>query len=602
MALQSSQATAADIGDAATHGSALAALGSAALSGDPLDLLFEGACALVRDVAGADRVEIVVPSGRGHAFRVAAVWGAGDTDKGSSLEVRGGSVLGWCFTAEETVRIVDIHTDSRFLIRDELVDIGVRSVLAVPVPGPITPFGVVAAYSAAPDAFGSENVAFVEHAAAIIGAAIRRDREVTNLTERARQTQRNAQFHEALAACARTLLTLTDDNGLERALRALLAASEADYAYARRNWTDDAGRLRVRTVAAAYAESVEKDAAADPYWDDLAWSQMPTVRRSLEAGSEHIVIPERLAGEEGVLYLQSPFPIRSQLDIPIFVEGGWVGHIGLADATSLLEWSAADLLLLRAAADMVGAFWQRTQAREALEDVLRSKNEFLATVSHELRTPLTSILGMADELRSGYETFEPELRHEILETIRDESLDMSYLIEDLLAAARVDAGKLTVNQVHVDLRAEVDRILGELKDVRDTPVDGEADAWGDDFRVRQIIRNLLTNAVRYGGPQRTISITRFGAQSVVSVCDNGEGVVSGDVERVFRAFERGPQLIGNPQPIGLGLAVSRELARLMGGDLTYDHADGWCTFSLTLPHTESDAAAVRPAEVFPIGD
>ena len=206
---------------------------------------------------------------------------------------------------------------------------------------------------------------------------------------------------------------------------------------------------------------------------------------------------------------------------------------------------------------------------------------------------------MDDEMRERFDDLTDDERNTVLDTICAESLDMSHLIEDLLTAARVDAGRLTVSHREIDLRHEVDRILGELPAVSGTPVEGEALAWGDDFRVRQIIRNLLTNAVRYGGDELRISITRFGAQSVVTVADDGDGIPDDDSERLFHAFERGPQLIGNPQPIGLGLAVSRELARLMLGDLTYSYNDGWCTFALVLPHTEEDAASVDLAEMFP---
>ena len=597
-----SDVEASPVGDDLLHGAALAALGKAALSGDPIDLLLEGTCALVREVLDAERVEIVVPSGRDGSFDVAAGRGWESDTKGLHLELQAGSLLGWTFTAEESVFVDDLAADDRFNPREALRRHDIQSVLCAPIPAAITPFGVIAVYDSRPTAFTRADLAFVELAATITGGAVRGDRKLGDLAEQARQDHNSAQFHEAVGACARALLASQGADRLERALNSLLQASEADYVYARRNVMGEDGNLRVRTVASSHAANVSEEAAADPYWDELPWSEMPTVREHMESGHELIVIPERLEGTEGALYLQSPIPIRSQLDIPIFIDGEWVGLIGFADGTRLLEWSASDLLLLRAAADMVGAFWERAQARQALEAVVTSKNEFLATVSHELRTPLTSVLGMAEDLRENFDDFDAELRREVLDTICDESLDMSHLIEDLLAAARVDAGKLTVNQGPVDLRQEVDRVLHELRDVRDTRVEGEAAGWADDYRIRQVIRNLLTNAVRYGGDDLRISITRFGPQSVVSVADNGNGIAGEDSERLFHAFERGTQLIGNPQPIGLGLAVSRELARLMGGDLTYDQVDGWCTFSLIVPYSEGDAAAVGSAAIFPSND
>ena len=592
-----------DVGEEAVHGASasLEMFRSAALKGDPVDLFFEGACSLITEELNADRVEIVGPSRREGTFKVVACRGWGADHKDQMLDLPIGEILAWVYTSEAPVLVSDTDTDRRFNLRQTARAENVRSVVAVPIPGRLTPYGVIAAYSTVPGAFEMPALGFLAWTAELVGSAVESSHRLSTLEATAAREQRRAEMQQAIARCARALLSSSGERRLVEALDVLLQASDADYVYARRNTVTPTGELVARTVASAFAGSVPEELHDDPYWDEVAWSRMPTAHAHLSAGLDFVVVPERLEGGEGVLYLQSPIPIRSQLDIPVFVNGEWAGVIGFADGSNLLEWSGHDLALLRAAGDMVGAFWERAEARSALEAVLASKNEFLATVSHELRTPLTSVLGMADEMRNRFEELSVDERAESLDMIFAESLDMSHLIEDLLTAARVDAGRLTVSHRTIDLRKEVDRILHELPAVSGTPVEGEAVAWGDDFRVRQIIRNLLTNAVRYGGDELRITITRFGAQSVITVADNGDGIAPADTERLFNAFERGPHLIGNPQPIGLGLAVSRELARLMLGDLTYEHIDGWCTFTLALPHTEADAEAVDVPESFPSG-
>ncbi|MEX1271202.1 MAG: ATP-binding protein, partial [Acidimicrobiia bacterium] len=112
-------------------------------------------------------------------------------------------------------------------------------------------------------------------------------------------------------------------------------------------------------------------------------------------------------------------------------------------------------------------------------------------------------------------------------------------------------------------------------------IEPEAKAWADPVRVRQIVKNLLTNAVRYGGPQRGVTVRTEGRAVVVEVTDDGPPLAADFVARMFEPYER---VGGNasPESVGLGLTVARTLARLMGGEVTYHH-DGRAVFRLTLP-------------------
>jgi signal transduction histidine kinase len=107
-------------------------------------------------------------------------------------------------------------------------------------------------------------------------------------------------------------------------------------------------------------------------------------------------------------------------------------------------------------------------------------------------------------------------------------------------------------------------------------------AVGDDARVRQILRNLLTNAVRYGGPNVAIEAIPDGDGVAITVTDDGDGVPEEAWERIFEPYQRGHETPGLPGSVGIGLAISRQLASLMGGDLTYRFEDGLSLFRLTL--------------------
>ena len=129
------------------------------------------------------------------------------------------------------------------------------------------------------------------------------------------------------------------------------------------------------------------------------------------------------------------------------------------------------------------------------------------------------------------------------------------------------------------LMAEIDMDANKsIKITGDAPK-----ASGDPARVRQIIRNLLSNAARYGGDQISIELGGNPLFTSLRVTDNGEPIPMKDRQRIFDSYERAHHVRGAPDSVGLGLSISRHLARLMGGHLTYDHRNGYSVFELTLP-------------------
>ena len=112
---------------------------------------------------------------------------------------------------------------------------------------------------------------------------------------------------------------------------------------------------------------------------------------------------------------------------------------------------------------------------------------------------------------------------------------------------------------------------------------GPGYALGDPARVRQILRNLITNALRYGGPNITVRVTADVAHATVTVADDGAGISPEDRERVFEAFGRATGEPHRRDSVGLGLSVSRNLARAMSGEVTYRYETDRSVFDLTLP-------------------
>ncbi len=230
---------------------------------------------------------------------------------------------------------------------------------------------------------------------------------------------------------------------------------------------------------------------------------------------------------------------------------------------------------------------QRSAAAD-LQEVVDNKDRLVASVSHELRTPLTGILGFAESLLDMRGDLSPEVG-EFAEVIAGESRDMADIIEDLLVAARADMGTLAIKIGAFDLEEEVKSVLASSKlqslrvgkslvlDLEPSPVEA------DPLRSRQIIRNLLNNAFRYGGSSVWVGLRTEGRYVRLWVSDDGDGLQEGEDRLVFEPYYTARQTPSQPGSVGIGLAVSRQLARLMGGEVTLHRTEGRTVFTLILP-------------------
>jgi signal transduction histidine kinase len=245
------------------------------------------------------------------------------------------------------------------------------------------------------------------------------------------------------------------------------------------------------------------------------------------------------------------------------------------------------------------------QRRLAQQEVAR--RAFVSTASHELRTPLTSLHGMLELLEEELQAPEPDLAdaRALLERARAQSRRLSRLAGDLLDLSRLDA-EVELRSEPVELRELSRAVLAEFEP-RSTErsisarLEGtEAPCWarGDPGSVAQILRILLDNAVQLSPPGSEIRVELHnGAAPVaVSVSDQGPGVDPQDRELIFKRFHRGRET-GGDGGFGLGLAIGRELAERMGGELVLADTDApGATFTLRLPAAGSrdgDAVAIN---------
>ena len=244
---------------------------------------------------------------------------------------------------------------------------------------------------------------------------------------------------------------------------------------------------------------------------------------------------------------------------------------------------------------------EQRSVSQRLEELLAAKDEFVASISHELRTPLTAVVGLAREMSERIHDFTPDEAAELAQLVAEQSTDVSSIVEDLLTSARMDAGTLRLQLSTVDLHDAVHRALDSVASSLSTRVRLDGDrlaARGDRGRIRQIVRNLLTNAGRYGGLEIELRLTRTDAAAIIEVRDSGDPIDEAVRARMFEPYGRGHDVDGVTDSVGLGLSVSRELAQLMGGDITYTHDGSWSVFALSLPDATSELvhAAASGAE------
>jgi signal transduction histidine kinase len=266
----------------------------------------------------------------------------------------------------------------------------------------------------------------------------------------------------------------------------------------------------------------------------------------------------------------------------------------LADAARFLVVLLVPITALLAYRKRLRRDQERLEWRHRLEKqeaVAKAQDEFIANLSHELRTPLTAIYGFSLELIEPGRVTDPILARELTTYIASESADLSRMVEDILTAASADQGGLVVTSVPVDPVEEVASVVSPLHATgANLAVDMEPGRIiADPLRYRQVVRNLVSNALRHGGPSVRISGQTRADSYALEVRDNGTGVPAALEERLFSRFvHQGeePLLTGS---VGLGLSIAHLLTELTGGEITYRRESGETVFSVSFPLAEQPA-------------
>jgi signal transduction histidine kinase len=277
---------------------------------------------------------------------------------------------------------------------------------------------------------------------------------------------------------------------------------------------------------------------------------------------------------------------------------------GLNDELLTLNGDLARAIEQREATEEENARLAHEAARAAaLEELSRLKSRFISVASHELRTPLTAVVGYADLVLS--DTPKDDPRHAMLTTAQRCARQLAGLVDNLLDASRIEAGQLSVHPTSVDLDAVVAAVLevvrvGAPKHTLIAAVGGARWVRADPDRLRQILMNLVGNAVKYspaGGQVLVAARPGADGQVELSVSDQGLGIPADELDRIFDPYQRvSSTATRRIKGTGLGLFIVRNLVELHGGTIRVESVVGrGSTFAVSLPSAPpADAGTNNP--------
>ena len=277
------------------------------------------------------------------------------------------------------------------------------------------------------------------------------------------------------------------------------------------------------------------------------------------------------------------FTTRSILGVPLRVKDRVIGVLEVLNKINDEPFTEDDVQTLCVLAD---------QAAVAIENArLFQQSDLISEVVHELRTPLTSIRGYSQLLLSD---IKPELKRQFAETINREAIRLGQLVNDFLELARLESGRAHIAQDPVDLRQVIEEAVSIIRPQaaeRDITVNVDLPediptVIGDAARLKQVLLNLASNAVKYNkdGGQVDISLTVDKDRVTIAVKDTGRGIAPEDLPHVFEKFYRVVDSEQEAVGTGLGLSIAKQIVESHGGEIWVKSEVGvGSTFAFTLP-------------------
>ncbi|MBL8154028.1 MAG: GAF domain-containing protein, partial [Anaerolineae bacterium] len=409
-----------------------------------------------------------------------------------------------------------------------------------------------------------------------------------------RQTNQRAVEMETVAQVSAAATTLLDPNDLLQAV-VDLTRERFDLYHAHIYLLDEEGQNLVLAAGAGEPGQIMKARG-----------------HAIPLGREHSLVARAARNKEGVIsndvtqepdFLPNPLlpDTKSELALPLVVGDRMIGVLDV-QATITGRFTEDDVRVQTALADQIAvavenarAYQEQQQTAQRLREVDRLKSQFLANMSHELRTPLNSIIGYAEVLIDGIDGDLSEEAVEDVEAIHSGGKHLLSIINDILDLAKIEAGQMRIDRREANLMQVMEEvhntcaILAENKgiELNIEPLNDIPAVAGDPVRMRQIILNLVNNAIKFTeqGEVRVELEYDQDRQVIVRVKDSGIGMTPDEMKGLFQQFH---QVDGSATRraggTGLGLVITRHLIHMHGGEIYVESEKGaGSTFWFTLP-------------------
>jgi signal transduction histidine kinase/PAS domain-containing protein len=564
---------AADAALRAEESRALREMGRALVSSLEPEKVLRLAAQNAMELLGARGCFVATPLPGGERLRIGTARGVVAALEGAEVplaDTGAGQVLA---TGEPMVASVDrLPPESR--LRAELLRSGIRSGLLVPMRAFGEPFGVLAVVDRS-SKFTSDHVRLLE--AFADSAALAVHNAGLFAAER-----RRADVNRALLRAAEALTaTLRPTEVMERIASIAQDLTAAEGA-AVTLFTDDTHEAIRIEVAIGIVQS-------------LTGLSVPTRGTITEEVSRHgqarIIAADAHPDHDSVRVLRR-LGVEYQAVIPLRSEETFLGIFSVVRSAAGPPFSEEDLRVLSLLADQAALAVRNAHLYASAAEASRSKSQFLAMMSHELRTPLNALEGYASLMEDGIYGPVNARQRNALERMRAARGHLVQMIDQVLDVARVESGRKQVRLETVDLRvlalevAEHLRGLAERKGLElEVAAERTPAVHTDLTMLRQVLINIVGNALKFTDAGSVGIAVRSVADHVqVVVTDTGPGIAPEDQERIFEPFVQvDPSTTRREGGTGLGLALSREFARLLGGDVYVESHGTGSTFTLRLP-------------------
>ena len=494
------------------------------------------------------------------------------------------------------VHIPDLREDPEYALRDLVQALDFRSVLAVPMLREGKPIGTINVHKGDPEPFSESQIALLQTFAAQAVIAIENARLFKELQARTGELTQSVEQLTALGEVSRAVSSTLDvetvlDTIVSRASQLAGAAGCSIYEY-----DEGAEQFELRATHNDDTEFVEALRAARLRKGEGLMGRAAEMREPIQIPD----ITQPGAYQSGVRDTLIRFGYRALLAVPLLRENQIIGSLSFnrkapgefpPEVVDVLKTFATQSAL---AIQNARLFHEIEDKSRQLEGASQHKSEFLANMSHELRTPLNAIIGFSEVLAERMFGDVNAKQAEYLQDILESGRHLLSLINDILDLSKIEAGHMELEPADFDLPGVIENALilvRERASRRGITLGSTIDERlglirGDERKVKQVLLNLLSNALKFTpeGGRIDVGGRLDGEVAEVSVADTGVGIAPADQEAVFEEFRQVGSAERKAEGTGLGLALSRKFVELHGGKIWVRSELGHgSTFTFTLP-------------------